>query len=91
MTAPVGSFYANASGLYDMHGNVWEWVEDCYQDSYDGAPVDGSARQVSNCSYRVLRGGAWNGGPNLGRWALRYWRSSNEGDNHIGFRVARTL
>ena len=58
-TAPVGSFAANGFGLHDMHGNVWEWVADCWNGSYAGAPSDGSARESGNCSRRVLRGGAW--------------------------------
>ena len=59
-TAPVGSFAANAFGLYDMAGNVWEWVQDCYHDNYDGAPTDGSAWTSGDCSLRVVRGGSWN-------------------------------
>ena len=59
-TAPVGSFPANAWGLHDMHGNVWEWVRDCWNGSYAGAPVDGSAWLSGNCSGRVLRGGSWD-------------------------------
>ena len=59
-TAPVGSFGANAWGLHDMHGNVWEWVEDCWHENYAGAPSDGTAwTSVGNCSERVLRGGSW--------------------------------
>ena len=58
-TAPVGSFPANAWGLHDMHGNVREWVQDCWNGSYQGAPADGSAWESSNCSRRVLRGGSW--------------------------------
>ena len=60
-TVPVGSFAANGFGLFDMHGNVWEWVADCYVDSYAGAPIDGSARS-SGCSSdvrAVVRGGSW--------------------------------
>ena len=59
-TAPVGSFSANPFGLHDVHGNVWEWVEDCWNDSYDGAPSDGSAWESGNCERRVLRGGSWD-------------------------------
>ena len=60
-TAPVGSFAANAFGLYDMHGNVWEWVEDCFHDNYEGAPDDGSAWTADgDCNSRVLRGGSWS-------------------------------
>jgi formylglycine-generating enzyme required for sulfatase activity len=57
--APVASYQANRFGLYDMIGNVWEWVQDCYQDSYTGAPADGSAREGGKCEARVLRGGSW--------------------------------
>ena len=58
-TVPVGSFGANAFGLHDVHGNVWEWVEDCWNDSYRGAPSDGSAWERGDCSSRVYRGGSW--------------------------------
>ena len=59
-TAPVGSFSANPFGLHDVHGNVWEWVEDCRNGSYAGAPSDGTAWESGNCSRRVLRGGSWD-------------------------------
>ena len=59
-TAPVGSFAANAFGLHDVHGNVWEWVEDCWNGNYAGAPSDGSAWESGNCDGRVLRGGSWS-------------------------------
>ena len=58
-TAPVGSFSANRWGLHDMHGNVWEWVQDCWNGNYRGAPTDGSAWESGDCSERVLRGGSW--------------------------------
>ena len=62
-TVPVGRFGANLFGLHDMHGNVWEWVEDCWNRSYAGAPSDGSAWRSGECSRRVLRGGSWVLGP----------------------------
>src|SRR5262249_33933509 len=62
-TAPVGSFAANAFGLYDMHGNVWELVEDCWRENYDGAPVDGSARPTCDDGWRVARGGGFGNLP----------------------------
>ncbi len=91
-TAPVGTFKPNAFGLHDMHGNVWEWVEDCYVGNYNGAPVDGSARGVSgNCVSRVRRGGSWLYSPRNARAANRnYFRPGNRFDL-LGFRLARTL
>jgi formylglycine-generating enzyme required for sulfatase activity len=59
-TAPTSSFTANAFGLHDMIGNVWEWTEDCYHDNYSGAPSDGSAWSGGSCEKRVLRGGSWD-------------------------------
>ena len=58
-TAEVGHYQPNDYGLYDMHGNVWEWVQDCWNDSYAGAPTDGSAWTLGDCSQRVVRGGSW--------------------------------
>jgi formylglycine-generating enzyme required for sulfatase activity len=90
-TAPVGSFVANAFGLHDMVGNVWEWVQDCYIGSYRGQPTDGSAASSGDCSKRALRGGAWIGHPSGVRSASRYWLSPETRDNAFGFRVVRTL
>jgi len=81
----------NAFGLYDMHGNAWHWVEDCYQDSYDDAPSDGSAITIGDCSRRVIRGGSWNSGPRNLRSAKRSWNTTGYRDSILGFRVGRTL
>jgi formylglycine-generating enzyme required for sulfatase activity/V8-like Glu-specific endopeptidase len=90
-TIEVGSFAANPFGIHDMHGNVWEWVEDCYVDSYNSAPVDGSARSVTaNCS-RVLRGGSWDYIPQNLRAAGRYRDQPDVRSSDLGFRLARTL
>ena len=90
-TLDVGALPRNAFGLHDMHGNVWEWVEDCYKDSYAGAPTDGSAVASGNCSLRVLRGGAWNYYPQLLRAAYRYATAPGVRMENAGFRVARAL
>jgi formylglycine-generating enzyme required for sulfatase activity len=90
-TAPVGSFAANAFGLYDMHGKVWEWVEDCYHDSYNGAPTDGSAWTMGNCAYYIARGGSWGFVPRGLRSATRGGFTTGLRENFLGFRVGRTL
>jgi formylglycine-generating enzyme required for sulfatase activity len=91
-SAEVGSFPANRFRLHDMHGNVEEWVEDCWNGSYHGAPADGSARITGECDRRVLRGGNWVANQ------ARYLRSANRNlqapgfrSLFIGFRVAGTL
>jgi len=88
---PVGRFQPNRFGLYDMHGNVAEWVQDCYHDSYRGAASDGSARQGGEACYRVLRGGSWSRNLRALRSADRDWTSPNGRGGNIGFRLARTL
>ena len=92
-TAPVGSFSANAFGLYDVHGNVLEWVEDCWNDSYDGAPEDGSAwvSEDCDCCLRVQRGGSWSFNPRSLRFANRHRNPTGIRYINVGFRVARTL
>jgi formylglycine-generating enzyme required for sulfatase activity len=90
-TVPVESFKPNPYGLYQVHGNVWEWVEDCWNASYKGAPDDGSAFATGDCVNRVLRGGSWYSVPWLLRAAYRVRYSTVYRDGSIGFRVARTL
>ena len=90
-TVPVGSFPANSFGLHDVHGNVSEWVEDCWNRDYGGAPGNGSARVRGDCSRRVLRGGSWLYYPRFVRSAYRYWNPSGSRNYVVGFRVARTL
>ena len=90
-TAPVGSFAPNAFGVHDMHGNVWEWVEDCWNGSYAGAPTDGSAWRSGECERRVLRGGAWLDFPGDLSSAFRLGFTSGFRFDGLGFRVARTL
>lgn len=87
--APVGSFQPNAFGLYDMIGNEWEWVEDCYTEPY--VPTHGPSDVDQACGNRVIRGGSWaNSVPNL-RSSLRFPAGPDERDNTTGFRVAKTL
>ena len=90
-TAPVGAYEANGFGLHDVLGNVSEWTEDCYNESYRGAPSDGSAWESGNCSRRVLRGGSWDYGPGYLRSANRSGDTTGVRLNTLGFRVARTL
>ena len=91
-TVAVDSFEPNPWGLYQVHGNVWEWTEDCYDESYNGAPADGSVWTSGDCTRGVVRGGGWVSGPEFLRSATRNWvwpRSLRSGD--YGFRVGRTL
>ena len=90
-TAPAGSFAANAFGVHDMHGNVHEWVEDCWNEGYAGAPADGSAWRSGECSERVVRGGSWVHTPWYMRSTYRWGTATGDLGISIGFRVARTL
>jgi len=88
----VGSFDGNAFGLHDLHGNVWEWVEDCWFDNYAGAPTDGSARTTAGgCDRRARRGGSWFNAPGSLRAAARSNLASSIRDNLNGFRLVREL
>jgi formylglycine-generating enzyme required for sulfatase activity/uncharacterized caspase-like protein len=90
-TVPVDSFAANPWGLYQVHGNMWEWTQDCWNASNSGNPGDGGARTIGHCSSRVLRGGSWHDFPRYLRAASRGWFAYGSRDYSIGFRVARTL
>jgi len=90
-TARVGSYSANAFELFDMHGNVNEWTADCYVNSYEGAPKDGTFRQTSDCKLRVARGGSWDYVPQFLRAANRFRNSSDDRNDTLGFRVGRSL
>jgi formylglycine-generating enzyme required for sulfatase activity len=90
-THPVGEKQSNSFGLHDMHGNVWEWTQDCRNRNYDAAPADGSAWATGDCSRRVVRGGSWSADPRFLRAAFRFmYSSASVRSLSIGFRVART-
>ena len=90
-TSEVGGYPANPFGLCDMNGNVWEWVEDCWNDSYEGAPDDGSAWARGDCGRRVLRGGTWKNEIWKLRSANRFGVRAGEWKDDFGLRVAKTL
>lgn len=93
-SAPVGQFPPNEFGLYDTHGNVAEWVEDCGHKSYEASPVDGSSwlnEGGGNCQYRILRGGSWGIEPKFLRSASRGGSFLRIKNRNYGFRVARDL
>ena len=90
-TAPVGSYTRNGFGLSDVLGNVREWVEDCLNDSYAGAPADGTAWEQGDCDTRVVRGGSWDSSPGYLRSAVRSRGTAGYRFIYVGFRVARRL
>jgi formylglycine-generating enzyme required for sulfatase activity len=90
-TLPVDALPANPFGLHQVHGNVWEWVEDCYNVTYAGAPADGAAWTSGDCNRRMLRGGAWNYAPASLRAAVRLLSGTNERRAYFGLRLARSL
>lgn len=89
--APVGSLAANPFGLFDMGGNVMEWVRDCWHDSYVRAPADGSAWVNPGCNRRIIRGASWSSTPAMSRSAFRLSANRDSTDARLGFRVARDL
>jgi formylglycine-generating enzyme required for sulfatase activity len=90
-TVPVDSFEPNPWGLYQVHGNVWEWTEDCWNDSNTGNPGNGSVRTTGDCSRRVVCGGSWYSYPQFLRSAIRHWVTAHYRGYTLGFRLARTL
>ncbi|EJM26455.1 dihydropyoverdine dehydrogenase [Pseudomonas sp. GM25] len=90
-TAPAGSFPPNAFGVYDMHGNVYEWTADCYNENYEGAPSDGSAWETGKCQFKRIRGNDWGEAPVFSRSGNRNALVPTERGDWIGFRVARDL
>jgi formylglycine-generating enzyme required for sulfatase activity len=90
--APVGSFAPNTFGLHDMHGNVWECVQDCFTSSYDHMSADGAANvRIGDCNRRILRSGSWRFRPGYMRAANRGRDTADQRVNNYGFRVVRTL
>jgi formylglycine-generating enzyme required for sulfatase activity len=90
-TVPVDTFAPNPWGLYHVHGNIWEWTEDCGNDSNVGNPGNGAARTMGDCTYRIVRGGASNSTHPALRSAYRGWSGVDERSPHVGFRIARAL
>jgi formylglycine-generating enzyme required for sulfatase activity len=88
---PVQSFAPNPWGFYQVHGNVYDWVEDCWNGNYDGAPSDGSAWTNGNCDVHVLRGGAFSRAAQTARSAARLWSGSPNRMTYMSLRVARTM
>jgi formylglycine-generating enzyme required for sulfatase activity len=90
-TAPVGSFAANAFGLHDLIGNVWEWTADCYADDYKSAGSDSAPRNEATCTARTVRGGDWFSTASSLRPAVRAKANADSHNDDIGFRVVRIL
>jgi formylglycine-generating enzyme required for sulfatase activity len=88
----VGKLKPNDFGLFDMHGNVWVWVEDCWSAQAPQSPTDGTAlMSPGHCETGIIRGGSWASGARRVRSAIRVSMPSARRDNHVGFRVALTL
>ncbi len=88
--APVGTYSANAYGVHDVLGNVYEWTEDCWNEDYVGAPRDGSSWRTGDCGVAMIRGGSWFSAPGNVRSAFRWWGELRLRDIDLGFRVARS-
>jgi formylglycine-generating enzyme required for sulfatase activity len=90
-TVSVDNFEANPWGLFNVHGNVWEWTEDCWNDINEGNPGNGGARTTGDCSRNVVRGGSWVSNPKYLRAAFRFGITAGTRGSLFGFRLARTL
>jgi formylglycine-generating enzyme required for sulfatase activity len=91
LKAPMGSYQPNGFGLYDLIGNVYEWTQDCWNDSYSGAPANGSPWMSGDCDRHILRGGSWPSQPRGLRSAFRRNFETGNRSNNFGFRIAKTL
>jgi formylglycine-generating enzyme required for sulfatase activity len=89
LSSPVGTFKPNGFGIYNVAGNVWEWTQDCWNDTHADAPTDGSAREAGLCHLHVIKGGSWASLPQRLRPAFRQATAAVDRDNFIGFRIAR--
>lgn len=89
--ANAGSFAANPYGLYDMNGSVWEWVSDCWHNSYKGAPSNGKSWDEQDCRVHVIRGGSWRDGPDYMLSSTRFKYGASVRYSQNGFRIARSL
>lgn len=90
-TMPVDNYQANPWGLFQVHGNVWEWTEDCWNDNHEGNPGNGQSRLTGECDRRVVRGGAWYDSPRDLRSAFRTGFTVSSQNDMVGFRIARSL
>ena len=91
VTTPVGLYKPNPWGLYDILGNVAEWVEDCYVKDYNNTPGDGNVVTTQDCNTRAVRGGSWSFPPRYLRAAYRIGLMPDYRNNYVGFRVARIV